>query len=60
LANNPSTRFVIGAEANFPGLRTIQRNFDDALDRPFKIYSNMKELVHKALDIAFRDVTAVA
>lgn len=47
LQHNPNLRVVIGAEKDFPGLRTIKRNFELALPG-FPIYDTMEEVVEKA------------
>lgn len=49
---NPRVRFVMGAEPGFPGLRTIQRNFEAALGCAFPIYSTMSELAVRATEVS--------
>ena len=41
-------RVLIGAEAEFPGLSVIQRNFHDALGTAFPFYSSMEMVAHQA------------
>ncbi len=48
LQYNPKVRLVIGAEPDFPGLRTIRRNFRDAIGPNFKIYETMEETANHA------------
>lgn len=50
LMHNPRTRLIVGAEPGFPGLRTIQRNFEDAIGSHFKIYDSMDEVAKRAID----------
>lgn len=46
LMYNPAqVRLVIGAEPDFPALRTIKRNFDAALGRNYTIYDSMRAVV---------------
>ena len=49
---NPGVRIVIGAEENFPGLRTIRRNTDRVLGSDFPIYTSFKETMLAACKIA--------
>lgn len=42
-------RIVIGAEPEFPGLSQIQRNFNEALDKEFPIYSTLTDTVKAAV-----------
>jgi hypothetical protein len=49
---NPSIRFVAGAEATFPGLSQIQRNFDMALGYDFPIRKTMEETAAAAMKAA--------
>ena len=41
-------RFVLGAEPEFPGLRTIKRNFADAVGPHFEIFGTMTEVECRA------------
>ena len=45
-------KVVIGAEASFPGLELIQRNFNSALDCEFPIYYTLTETVQAAIVLA--------
>ena len=47
-------KVVVGAEEDFPGLRTIKCNFDAALGGNFTIYSSMEDTVKAALAMIFR------
>ena len=47
---------VIGAESNFPGLKTIQKNFNDEFKREYIIYSSLKETVENAVALAKRNI----
>lgn len=50
LMHNPKTRLIIGAEPEFPGLRTIRRNFENAVGDHFKILGSMEEVAERAMD----------
>lgn len=52
LMHNPRLRVVIGAEAGFPGLSQIERNFKLALGNGFKIHTNPNEVVFYAREFA--------
>jgi hypothetical protein len=47
---------VIGAEPNFPGLKTIQKNFDDEFGRQYLIYSSLKETIENAVALAKKNI----
>lgn len=49
LMHDPTLRIVIGAEAGFPGLKQIRRNYCHALDTHFPIFGTMEETVCAAL-----------
>lgn len=51
MMNDPRLRIVVGAEPNFPGLSQIQRNFTQALQRPFVIHDSLNAVVHAALEL---------
>lgn len=42
---------IIGADANFHGLSTLKRNFDDALSTDFPIYDSIKETARRAIEL---------
>ncbi len=52
LAYSPKVRLVVGAEAGFPGLQTIQRNFQAQVGRHFKFCQTMEETVDCAARFA--------
>lgn len=41
-------RIVVGAEADFPGLDVIKRNFQSAIGPEFPIYDSLEETVYQA------------
>jgi len=43
---------VVGAEPDFPGLKTIQENFDDEFGRPYLIHNTLKETINTAVSLA--------
>ena len=45
---NPNVRLVIGAEADFPGLSKIQRDFDDMSNGTFEICTTMIQVLERA------------
>lgn len=45
-------RVVIGAEPTFPGLSQIQRNFDQALGKQFRIHETLEQTVAAAVLMA--------
>lgn len=47
---------VIGAESGFPGLKTIQKNFDAEFGRPYLIHSTLKETVENAVALAKKNI----
>jgi len=47
---------VVGAESNFPGLKTIQKNFDDEFGRPYHIQSTLKDTIEKAIALAKKNI----
>ncbi|HXK38394.1 MAG TPA: hypothetical protein VJ579_04995 [Candidatus Paceibacterota bacterium] len=49
LMHNPKLRIVIGAEAGFPGLKQITRNYCRGTNSNFPIYGTMEETVCAAL-----------
>jgi hypothetical protein len=55
MMHDHSLRVVVGAEANFPGLNVIQRNFNLALRRRFPIYTNLTDTVQAAMQIVNRN-----
>lgn len=52
MCSNEKIRLVIGAEAGFPGLDTIRRNYSRRLRCDFPIYKTMEETVSAALKMA--------
>jgi len=52
LAQEPALQIAIGAEANFPGLSQIQRNFNLALGYKFPIYKTLEETASVAIQRA--------
>jgi hypothetical protein len=51
LETDNSLRITVGAQDNFAGLRTIQRNFDALLSCSYPIYSTLTETLDAALGI---------
>ena len=47
---------VVGAESNFPGIKTIQKNFDDEFGRPYHIYSTLRETIDNAIVLAKKNI----
>jgi len=47
-------KVVVGADPEFPGLSQIQRNFNEAFNTVFPIYSSLGETVEAAVTIADR------
>lgn len=43
---------VVGAEAEFPGLKTIQKNFNDDHKSEYVIYSSLEETIDQAIAMA--------
>lgn len=52
LMNEPHLKVVIGAEAGFPGLSQIQRNFNFATKTDFPIYGSLSETISAAIEKA--------
>ncbi len=52
LMYNSKVRLVVGAEPDFPGLRTIRRNFADAIGPDFRICETLEEVVERAVRYA--------
>lgn len=48
---NRKVPLVVGAEPGFPGLSSIQRNFNLALGHEFRIYDSLDEVAHHAAAI---------
>lgn len=49
LMEEPALQIVVGAEANFPGLSQIQRNFNLGLGYKFPICRTLEETVYEAI-----------
>jgi hypothetical protein len=52
--SNPALRMVMGAEQDFPGLRTIRRNTDRVLGPDFPIYTTLEETLAAARTLALQ------
>ena len=52
MMHNREIRLVMGAEAGFPGLSQIKRNFNGALCSEFPIYQTLRETVKRAVEKA--------
>lgn len=52
LMYDKTLKAVVGAEAGFPGLDVIQRNFNLALSCDFPIYGSMEETVNASVKMA--------
>lgn len=49
---NPYLNFVVGAEKDFPGLKQICTNFEDALGAHFVLHNSLEETVTAAVEKA--------
>ncbi|MDE2438268.1 MAG: hypothetical protein KGN01_02645 [Patescibacteria group bacterium] len=50
MAYNPKLKMVVGAEAEFPGLKQIQLNFDTQLRCSFQIHNTLEATVAAAME----------
>jgi hypothetical protein len=49
MIHNKRINLVVGSDGQFPGLRTIKRNFDQALKCDFPIYNTLSDTVAAAI-----------
>lgn len=54
MAHDRSLRIAMGAEPNFPGLSTIQRNFELDIGPSFRIRLTMDEVIEKAIQFLWQ------